>query len=128
MAKYALSRRNIMNLIYDSPITKDGYYYFPNFNTFNEMKGDVSEPEYYYPRLMFRNRVYFDTIDCLLYLSRKKFRGIHPDYYRAYSEKFYEMYKGYKTLGLKDKIPEEHYSLEELIDNFEFINKHKYDN
>ena len=123
---YCLSRKEIINIIKRKDKTSDGYYYFPDFNILNELKGNIVDVNYYYNRNIFKNKVYFTDYDINLYLSEKKIEDFDYDEYRAIYDKFYDIFKEFKILNLKDKIPNEENTIENLIDTYEYIIKIKY--
>lgn len=115
---YLLKRESIIKLILDSDKTKEGNYYCPFFEKINELSGNIKDINYYYNRSVFKNKVYFTEKDVELYSSNKEVKNFDIDDYRILSNKFYDIYEQIKSLDLKEKIPKEENTLEDVIDTF----------
>lgn len=116
---YKLSREDIVKLIKSEETTKDGHYWYPYFDDLNEIKGQ-KEDNYYYPREMFKHKLYFTNEDIELYLAKKKM-NINMDVKYRKGIRFYDINKELKNLKLNDVVPPNQFSISELIDAYEYI-------
>ena len=66
---YKKSREDIVKIIKNSPVTKDGYLYCEKFRDINMALGDILEKKYIYDRSFFENKVCFSTSDIEAYLE-----------------------------------------------------------
>lgn len=117
---YLFSRENIVNIIKTkSERTKDGFYFYPYFNSINCLKGFICDNEYYYNRYIFYNKYYFSEYDFNIYLSKKKI-DIDLYEYQKKNDRFYEIIKNIKYKDLFSNINDCSYSMNDIIDNYEF--------
>ena len=66
---YKKAREDIVKLIRNSPVTKDGYYYCKEFKDINLKTGDILDKKYIYSRDMFTNKICFTNADVEAYLE-----------------------------------------------------------
>jgi len=117
---YLFSRENIVSIIKEkSEITKDGFYFYPYFNSINCLKGNVSDDSYYYSRYIFYNKYYFSEYDFDIYLSKKDME-IDLYEYQKKNERFYDIIKNIKYINLFTNINGCSYNMNDIIDNYEF--------
>lgn len=119
-----LSRSELVELIKRSPRTRDGYYYFPRFQSLLELPGTICDNVYYYDRSVFRNKICFDYIDLNAFLSTKK---VHLDFElrRFIDSKLKDTLQGLESLSLYDIVKGHNFTLEELIDTTIYLTKYK---
>ena len=117
---YKLDRNDIINLIKNNQKTRDGNYWYPYFDEINEEKGKKNDCDYYYPREMFKHKMYFTDEDVELYLSKEK-KDINMDAKYRKSLQFYETNKELKSLNISDLVLPNEFTVEELIDSYEYI-------
>lgn len=117
---YKFTRENIVKQITSfDEATQDGHYWFPLFDEINEEKGENLD-DYFYPREMFKHKMYFTKEDIRLYLSKRKER-INMDVKYRKALRFYETNKELKRFNVKDIVPPNEFTVGELIDAFEYI-------
>lgn len=117
---YKFTREDIVKKIksYDKQ-TNDGHYWFPIFDEVNEERG-ITTDDYYYPREMFKNKLYFTEDDIKLYLAKRKQR-VNMDLKYRKALRFYDINKELKLYHVNDKVPPNEFTVGELIDAYEFI-------
>lgn len=125
---YKYSRNEIVELIKKSPKTCDGYYFFPNFFYYNFKQGNINnenDSKYYYKRDKFKDKICFNVYDINCYLSTSK---INYDIIKMQfvDNQIKNIIKDFENLGLKDKIPNEDYTLNDLIDTSIFFYNKKF--
>ena len=120
-----MSRKELVEMIKKSPITKDKYYFFPRFRALVLLPGNIKDDGYYYDRSFFKDKMCFDETDLRMFTSRKKATA-DADLKRFIDNKLKDVLKGIEFLQLKDQVPGTDYTLEELIDNTIYLVKHKY--
>lgn len=117
---YKFTRENVVKQITSfDEATRDGHYWFPLFDEINEEKGENLD-DYFYPREMFKHKMYFTKEDIRLYLSKRKER-INMDVKYRKALRFYETNKELKRFNVKDIVPPNEFTVGELIDAFEYI-------
>ena len=119
--KYKFDRTEIILLIKNAPQTRDGFFYYPKFNDINEEKGYISDNDYFYKRIFFKNKFYFSQKDLYLFLTKKQDKKINEFEFIKKTNNFKKIFLSFKHLNLKEKPPNEKYTIEEMIDTFEFI-------
>ena len=124
MRKCLFTRKEICELIKKSPQTNDGYYFFPRFKIIVMQEGKISDNGYYYDRNYFKNYICFNDEDISFFLAKKKYKK-DIELFMTIQNKLNEVIKGFEYLCLKDIIPNEQYTLEELIDTTIYIIKYK---
>lgn len=122
--QYALTRIQLKILIERSNKTKDGNYWCPWFPLVLKQRGFYNDVGYTYERCFFEDFTIFNE-DLLEYFMKKSSLR-HEDMSKiemigGYMKGFYDNNKELATLNLKDVIPFNLYTLEELIDNFIYI-------
>lgn len=122
--EYYYTREQIVeNIINDGKITNDGYYWYPNFININLKEGNEKDYEYYYPRELFKYKLYFSRYELKIYLSKIKLDYDIDDMYRK-SIKFYENNISLININnINKKLPNVDFTLNELIDCFEYLNE-----
>lgn len=120
-----LSRTELKDLILKAPRTNDGYYFFPRFPVLLLADGKIKDGGYYYDRLTFKDKICFDEIDLKMLTARKKVQ-VDTELRHFVDTKLKEAIDGYTCLDLKDKIVNQEYTLEELIDSCIYLTKIKY--
>lgn len=120
-----LSRSELKKLIITSPKTHDGYYFCPRFRSLVVAKGKIKDSQYAYDRQLFYNKAVFSDDDLKLFMA-KKYIGTDIDLFCLLNNKVNDAIKGLEYLNLKDKVFDNDYTLEELIDNSIYIAKYKF--
>ncbi|MBP3916226.1 hypothetical protein [Clostridium sp.] len=120
------SRKEIVELIRKSPKTKDGFYFFPRFKIILLQDGTHRDNGFYYDRSYFKDYICFNEDIISVFLSKTRNRDL--DLFDAIQRKVNEVIKGYEFLNIKDHIPNEEYTLEELIDTTIYMINYKYSN
>lgn len=122
---YKKSREDIANIIKKSPITKDGNYICKKFIELNKQIGEHKDTGYIYNRDKYANKVCFNETEIESYLEKKK-KNFDIDWMKERDDFVYKTIFRNLDLDIKDKIPNEEFTLEELIDCtiFFFNNKH----
>lgn len=116
---YKFSREDIVKIIKTKDKTEDGHYWFPDFDDFNELKGN-KEDSYYYSRDMFKHKMYFTDEDIQLYTAKKK-KNTDIDFKYRKAVRFYEINKELKSFNVNDIVPPNKFTVAELIDAYEYI-------
>ena len=120
-----LSRTELKDLILKAPRTTDGYYYFPRFPILLLAEGRIKDTGYYYDRSFFKDKICFDEIDLKMLTAKKKI-AVDNELRHFIDIKLKEAIDGYSCLDLQDKIVNQDYTLEELIDTCIYLTKIKY--
>ena len=118
------SRKELIEMIKKSPRTNDGYYFFPRFRILITQEGKINDTAYYYDRSYFKNYICFNDDDLNFFTTKKKSK-MDIELFMFIQNKLNEVIKGFEFLSLKDIIPNEQYTLEELIDTTIYIIKYK---
>lgn len=121
------SRKELVDIIKKSPITNDGYHFCPRFKLIVLQTGSTKDNGYYYDRTLFKDFCCFNDDIISMFLAKKK-KDLDIDLFNVIQTKLNEVIKGYEFLNIKDYIPKENYTLEELIDTTIYIFKYKYSN
>lgn len=121
------SRKELIEIIKKSPITNDGYYFCPRFKIIINQEGKIDDGKYFYDRSYFKNYMCFNKEDLDFFTAKKKTKK-DIELLMFIQNKLNEVLKGYEFLHLKDKIPNEDYTLEELIDTTIYVIKYKQHN
>lgn len=117
--RYLLSRKEIISLILKAEKTKDSYYYYAKFDEINTLSGKEQD-DYFYPREIFMNKIYFADNDIKLYLAKKKINNFDEIDYQSLNKKFKDIFNGLENLKLNEFVPGYKYTINDIIDNFEF--------
>ena len=115
---YKYSRKDIAEMIRNSPKTKDGYYYIRSFAYLNNTKGRIDEHKdtgYYYPRDIFSNKLVFNDDEINSYLSKTK-TNLNVEKMQLMDKKIKETINGLTDFGLDEDLPGYAFTLNELID------------
>lgn len=124
--EYEYCREQIVeNILCDGKKTNDGFYWYPNFSYENLLEGNCKDYEFYYPREMFKFKLYFSKSEIEAYLAKNKINNFDIDFMFRKSIQFYDNNKNlieYKNIN--KKLPNVEFTLNELIDCFEYLNNH----
>lgn len=123
---YLLNRQELIDMIYKAPKTQDGIYYFPRFKILSNLQGKYNDSEYFYSRDIFKKKMCFSATDIKLFLSKKE-EICDINLISFIDNKLEDTLKGIEFLDLKDKIPNNDFTLEELIDTCIYLTKEKYE-
>lgn len=116
---YKLSREEIKDfIIKNSEKTKDNIYWCPKAIPIILESGLKRDLNYYYPRSIFKNKVFFTPIDFEYFLARKKINNDYAARVIEISEEFLKNNSDTLKLKLKDKVYPYDFSVEELLNNF----------
>lgn len=122
---YKKSREDIVKLIRESPVTKDGYYYCKEFKDINAQIGNILDKKYIYSRDMFINKVCFTNADIEAYLETD-FDGYDIYSMKKKDDYLYEVIgKDIGVYGLEDTIDSYGNTFEDVIDTCIFIINNK---
>lgn len=126
--EYKFSRKKLVELIKNNnKITHDGFYWYPNFILENVIPGNEKDYEYYYPREFFKYKMYFSTNDLEAYLALEKISDYNADGMYRKSFDFYDKNKDLCNIkNIKKKIPDVDFTIENLIDCYEYIYNNKF--
>ena len=120
---YENSREENVKYIKKCEKTKEGYYWCPDFLNKNLNEGGLNDDEkYFYDRDLFKYKMYFSEEEINVYLSEKMCEFDIDQMYRK-ACLFHETNKELKKNKIKDKVGNYLFTLEELIDCFEYIHK-----
>lgn len=122
---YKKSREYIADIIKKSPKTKDGYYICKKFIDLNKTIGEHKDSGYIYDRQNYSNKVCFTEEDINSYLEKEK-KGYDIDKMKTKDDFIYEIIAKDLDLDINDKIPNEDFTLGELIDCSMFYFFRKY--
>lgn len=122
---YKKSREDIVNIIKKSPKTKDGYYICKQFINMNKQIGEIKDSGYIYDRQNYSNKVCFSEEDINSYLEKEE-KKYDIDRMKSKDDFIYEIIAKDIDLDLNDKIPNEDFTLGELIDCSMFYFFRKY--
>ena len=122
---YKKKREDIVNIIRKSPKTKDGYYICKNFMKMNEQIGEYKDSGYIFDRYNYKNKVCFSEDDIKSYLEKDS-KNFDIDKMKTKDDFIYEIIAKDLDLDINEKIPNEDFTLGELIDctMFYFFNKY----
>lgn len=101
--------------------TKNGFYWYPMINSVLFAKGLINDNDYFYPRSMFANFLYWTDKELELFVAKKKLETDIANLCRI-KNMFYSNNFDMITLELKDKVLPYSYTVEEVIDAFEYFN------
>lgn len=118
---YAYSRDDIVQTIRDSERTSDGIYWCPYIWDKLMREGLIDDAIYAYKREMFEHRMYFTESDIELFLSERKIFNLDELSYYNKSKRFSSTNEDLKKLSIYDTIPNKLFTLEELLDCYEYI-------
>lgn len=125
MRSCLLSRKELTDLILNSPQTTDGIYFCPRFRVLVLMNGPIADKDYFYDRYLFKDKICFSSEDIKTFLSTTDL-GIDTDLIKIMDDKIGTALNGLESIHLKDRVPKTTYTLEELIDTCVFLVKEKY--
>ena len=129
LGEYYYSREELVKKIKEAPTTDDGYYYYPKFKEIVEKIGKKRDQGYSFCRHLFRDKIVFSNADLETFLEK----GISDvdinemirmdDYLNAIIKEFVEL-----NIPLKGELPNDAFTLEELIDTsiFLYLNKYRF--
>ena len=120
-----LSRKELIKMIKDAPKTQDGHYFFPRFKVLVLSPGFERDNGFFYDRSIFQDKICFDEDDIKLFITKKRLAADF-ELKRIIDNKLKDVLKGIEYLDLKDKVPGQDYTLQELIDTTIYITKYKY--
>ena len=125
LGSYKFSREEIVNKIKSSCKTKDGYYICKKFPLYNKQLGNNIEKKYMHSRENFENQICFSKYDIEMYLEKEKFNPyicmmIRRDNYLN------DILKNDIKFPLKKKLPQQNFTLSELIDTAIYFFNNKY--
>ena len=118
---FLFSREELVSFIKKGEKTQDGHYWCPRVYLILEINGDIKDEKYIYERNMFKHKLYYTKQDIEIFLETEALLDIDVDDLYRKSYKFYETNKELTILSIKDKIPGKEFTLEELIDTYEFM-------
>ena len=123
---YKFKREKIANIIKNSPITEDGYYFCKQFPKLNGSLSTTAKKEkgFTFDRAFFKNKLCFNIAEIELYLEKE------PNNYNIATmmkkDNFLkDIIKDYKNFKLNKKIKDQEYTLGELIDSAIFVFNYK---
>lgn len=120
-----LSREELVALIRMAPKTKDGYFFYPKFPYLLLITGNVMDKGYGFDRREFSEKICFSEEDIKAFLSKNK--GKYDIILSRFIDtKIQDVLKNCLVLDLKDKIPNQAFTLSELIDTTIHLVKCKY--
>lgn len=123
---YKKTRESIAKIIRRSPSTPDGYHVCKNFREMNKAIGENLEKRYMYTRDYFENKICFNQADIEAYLE-DKYNYYDIDKMKRRDDFLYDIIKDeVEFYDLKDKIEDNDFTLEELIDCSLFVFNNKY--
>lgn len=122
---YKKSREDIVDIIKKSPKTKDGYYVCKKFIELNKKIGEYKDNGYIYNREKYANKICFNETEIESYLEKKK-KDFDIDWMKERDDFIYKTIFKDLDLDINEKIPNEEFTLGELIDCtiFFFASKH----
>ena len=112
---YKKHREDIVKIIKKSPKTEDGYYICKNFINLNKALGENKDEGYIYNRSYYENKICFDEEDIKSYLEKKS-NKFDVDKMKERDNFIYEIIVGDLDLDINDIIPNNKFTLGELID------------
>lgn len=122
---YKKTRENIVNIIRKSPQTEDGYYICKKFIDMNKQIGEHKDSGYIYSREKYNNKICFSEIEIESYLEKKE-KKIDIDWMKERDDFIYKTIFRDLDLDINEKIPNEEFTLGELIDCTIFFFANKY--
>lgn len=120
-----LKRQELVEMIKKAPQTKDGYYFFPRFRALVLNPGFEKDSGFYFDRGLFQDKICFEEEDIKMFLSKKRI-AVDYEFKRMVDMKIKDVLQGIEYLNLKDKIPGQEYTLQELIDTTMYWLKYRY--
>lgn len=125
---YRYPRDKILKIIKSSPKTSDGYYFVRDFPRINNENGKIDnsrDNKYFYNRILFKDKFVFSDDDIKAYMSKD---NINFDFERMQrlDKKLLDVIEEFVMYKLDDKIENQQYNLNELIDTTIFIFNTKY--
>ena len=123
---YKKTREDIVSIIKKSPQTADGYYICKKFIDINKQVGEYKDSGYIYDRDKYANKICFNETEIESYLEKKKKNSFDIDWMKERDDFIYKTIFRDLDLDIGSKIPNEEFTLGELIDCtiFFFNNKH----
>lgn len=122
---YKKKREDIVENIRKCPQTEDGYYVCKNFIEMNKQLGDYKDSDYIFARYNYQNKICFNEEDIKSYLEKKS-KNFDIDKMRARDDFIYGIIIRDLDLDINEKIPNEEFTLGELIDCSIFYFSEKY--
>ena len=120
-----LTRKELTDLILKSPQTEDGIYFCPRIRSLILQDGPNNDGDYYYDRYIFKDKTCWSITDIKIFLSKREM-NTDIDLITIMDTKLDHALEGLYSLKLSDIVPQNDYTLAELIDTCVFIVKEKY--
>lgn len=120
-----LTRKELTDLILKSPQTEDGIYFCPRLKSLILQDGPNNDGDYYYDRYIFKDKTCWSITDIKIFLSKQEM-NTDIDLITIMDTKLDHALEGLYSLKLSDIVPQNDYTLAELIDTCVFIVKEKY--
>lgn len=125
---YEYSRKNIVNMIKNSPRTEDGYYFMKDFPIINlKQSNDHGEKDndFFYNRELFKNKIIFSEYEINSYISSTDL-NLDIERMQALDLKLKDVIQEFIMYELNDEIPNYEFNLNELIDTTIYLFDAKY--
>ena len=120
-----LTRKELTDLILKSPQTEDGIYFCPRLKSLILQDGPNNDGDYYYDRYIFKDKTCWSISDVKIFLAKQEM-NVDIDLITIMDQKMEGALDGLYSLKLNDIVPQNDYTLSELIDTCVFIVKEKY--
>lgn len=120
-----LTRKELVDLILKSPQTDDGIYFCPRIKSLILQDGPNNDGDYYYDRYIFKDKTCWSISDVKIFLAKQEM-NVDIDLITIMDQKMEGALDGLYSLKLNDIVPQNDYTLSELIDTCVFIVKEKY--
>lgn len=120
-----LTRKELTDLILKSPQTEDGIYFCPRLRSLILQDGPNNDGDYYYDRYIFKDKTCWSISDVKIFLAKQEM-NVDIDLITIMDQKMEGALDGLYSLKLNDIVPQNDYTLSELIDTCVFIVKEKY--
>ena len=122
---YKKTREDIVSIIKKSPKTKHGYYICKKFIDLNKKIGEHKDAGYIYNREKYANKICFNETEIESYLEKKK-TDFDIDWMKERDDFIHRVIFKDLDLDINEKMPNEEFTLGELIDCtiFFFNSKH----
>lgn len=120
-----LTRKELTDLILKSPQTEDGIYFCPRIRSLILQDGPNNDGDYYYDRYIFKDKTCWSISDVKIFLAKQEM-NVDIDLISIMDQKMEGALDGLYSLKLDDIVPQNDYTLAELIDTCVFIVKEKY--
>ena len=125
---YKYTRKQIVEMILNSPKTTDGFYYMYNFPVLNLMRGKIDgerDSKFFFDRDYFKNKLCFNKydIDCYLQTTNSNYDIKRM---QMIDNKLKDIINDFLELDLNDRIDKCDYTLDELIDTSIYLLNNKY--